>query len=78
MLVVDDERRVQGWHRVSDYVADTARAPERFNAVVGAGDTLRAALGALVISPLGVVARVDAEGRFDGLLAQSSLHRALS
>lgn len=78
VLVVDGERRIQGWHRVADDAADSARAPERFDAVVEAGDTLRAALGALVISPLGVVARVDADGRFDGLLAQSSLHRALS
>ncbi|HET7313424.1 ABC transporter ATP-binding protein [Salinisphaera sp.] len=77
VLVLDD-RRIVGWHRIEAYRADTARGAERFDAVMGAGATLRAALGALVISPLGVVARTDGEGRFDGLLDQSSLHRALS
>ncbi len=78
VLVLDEERRIAGWHRVEAYREDTARAAERFDATVSVADTLRAALGVLVLSPLGVVARLDEAGRFDGLLDQSSLNRALS
>lgn len=77
VLELDEERRIAGWHRVDAYRTNAAGAAELFEATVGPGDTLRAALGALVLSPLGVVARVDDAGRFDGLLDQSSLHRAL-
>ncbi|MGN8158289.1 ABC transporter ATP-binding protein [Salinisphaera sp. SWV1] len=77
VLVLDGERRIAGWHRLEAYRQDTGRAVERFDATVSAADTLRAALGVLVLSQLGVVARLDEAGRFDGLLDQSSLNRAL-
>lgn len=78
ILVLDDRRSIAGWHRLKAYTTDPKRPPEPFNSNVTGEDTLRAALGALVASPLGVVARLDNAGRFDGLLDQSSLNRALA
>lgn len=78
VLIVDAQRHILGWHRLAAYTAETGRDAHPFTSGVATNDTLRAALGALVDSPLGVVARLDDAGRFDGLLDQSSLHRALS
>lgn len=76
VLVLDAERRIAGWHRLHEYV--TGAPGQDFQPRIARTDTLRAALGVLLTSPLGVVARLDNADRFDGLLDQSSLNRALS
>ncbi|WP_423821297.1 ABC transporter ATP-binding protein [Salinisphaera sp. SPP-AMP-43] len=78
VLVVDEQQRLTGWHRLAAWSSEQTAKPNVFSRTVTRDDSLRAVLGALVDSPLGVVPRLDAEGRFDGLLGQASLNRALA
>ena len=78
VAVVTDDGQVLGWSYLADLNgqvrADGARP---FAARVLADDTLRAALDVLVASPNGVAVRVDAQGRYQGLVTRALVTEAL-
>ncbi len=81
IVVVDGGQRLQGWTRLSDLDGVDGVGKARIHAFkrpVSASDSLRAALNAMVSSEIGVAARVDADGRFEGLLAQEDLRGRLA
>jgi osmoprotectant transport system ATP-binding protein len=80
VLVVDGERRLQGWaglSRLNGHPVDASLAAD-FKYTVTADDSLRSALNAMVASDIAVAPRVDADGRLEGLVTQASLRRTLS
>ncbi len=81
IVIVDGQRRLQGWMRVTDLdgverISD--REVRAFKLLVSASDSLRAALNAMVTSDIGIAARVGPDGSYEGLLTQESLSRQLS
>ena len=86
IIVLDDQERLIGWLPVADLSTDPAadtgalngQTPRVFERSVQDTDTLRAALGAIVCSPLGAVPCVNADGMYTGLLTQASLNEQLA
>lgn len=80
VIVVDSERRLQGWTPVDriDGAVAGATGANPFRYTVTADDSLRTALNAIVTSDIAAAPRVDAEGRFEGVLTQASLARTLA
>lgn len=80
VIVVDSEGRLQGWTPVAglDGAAVGATAARTFRYTVTADDSLRAALNAIITSDIGAAPRVDAEGRFEGLLTRENLAHTLA
>jgi len=80
VIVVDDAQRLNGWVALDALtggtVADAATTGFRYS--VSAGDSLRAAVNAMVASTIGVAPRIDSEGRLEGVLTQASLNRVLA
>lgn len=79
-LVLDTERRVEGWFLVDEIeghkkVIDVPRKP--FDWCVSSSDSLRAALDSMVKSPTGVVVRVDEENRYEGTITQQTFATGL-
>ncbi|MFC9324471.1 ABC transporter ATP-binding protein [Kitasatospora sp. NPDC057015] len=72
-LTLDDTRRPIGW---IDRAADAALLPAA--GYRPATDTLRAALDAAVLSPVGVAVALDAEGRATGTATREAVLAALS
>lgn len=80
VIVVDPERRLKGWiatDRLDGAAVDAIEA-SAFRYTVTASDSLRSALNAIITSEIGAAPRIDAEGRFEGLLTQASLARMLA
>jgi len=76
VLVSDAEKRVQGWVSADDLdgqgtVGDAEVHP--FGHFVTQDESLRAALDAMVESPLGVAVRVDGDGRYEGVVTHNTL-----
>jgi len=80
VVVLDSERHVHGWTTLEalDGQPVGAGTIATFKYTVTADDSLRSALNAMVVSGVGVAPRVDAQGRFEGLLTQASLNRTLT
>lgn len=82
VAVVDEDDRLMGWLWVRDIDSALERIDAHdirsFERTVAHDDSLRAALGAIVESPVGAVLRIARDGKPDGLLMQVSLNRALS
>ncbi|WP_070988865.1 ABC transporter ATP-binding protein [Halofilum ochraceum] len=80
VIVVDDQQRLRGWLAVDALtgatVADAATRPFRYT--VTTGESLRAAVNAMVASTIGVAPRVDSQGRLEGVLTQASLNPVLA
>ncbi len=80
VIVIDDGQRLNGWLALDALTGDTVAdaVTTEFRYTVSAGDSLRAAVNAMVASTIGVAPRVDSEGRLEGLLTQASLNRVLA
>ncbi|MDA3919750.1 MAG: ABC transporter ATP-binding protein [Salinisphaera sp.] len=82
IAVVDPDGEIVGWLWTRDIDTQQERVDQlelqSFDRPVAHDESLRAALGAIVESPVGAVLRVGASGQADGLLTQASLNRALS
>ncbi|GAA0601045.1 ABC transporter ATP-binding protein [Actinomadura livida] len=82
VLVVDADRRPLGWAAAaglpaSGVVGDASLAPIGHTFDV-AGDSVRAALDAAILSPSGRAVGVDAEGRLAGVADQQDLSTAIA
>ncbi len=81
VVVVGPDRRVRGWTFVDGVgdargtVGDAELRP--FALQVAAGDSLRAALNAMMASRTGVAVRVDGDRRYEGILTQELLSRTI-
>ena len=76
VLVSDAEKRVQGWVSTDDLGGrETVEEAEvhPFGHFVTRDESLRAALDAMVESPLGVAVRVDEDGRYEGVVTHNTL-----
>jgi len=80
VLVVDADGRLQGWTSLDalDDEPVPADVSGTFKYTVAAGDSLRAALNAMLVSGIGVAPRLAEDGRYEGLLTQAALNRQLS
>jgi osmoprotectant transport system ATP-binding protein len=82
VIVVSADGQLNGWLQVAvlrngcTRVGDCGYQP--FAQTLSGRDSLRAALNAIVTSPLGVVPVLDAQGAYAGLLDHASLNRQLS
>ena len=73
VVVVDDDRRLRGWvslHEIDGSGVITEAPLRRFALQVGAEDSLRAALNAMVTSRTGVAVRISDGERYEGILTQ--------
>ncbi len=76
VLVSDGEKRVEGWVSADDLDGHQKVGEAQVHPVsssVTAEDTLRAALDAMVESPLGVAVKVDGDGRYEGVVTHNTL-----
>lgn len=82
VVVIDTRQRLLGWQSITALggVADARQGSplQTFAQTVSASTSLRAALGAMVTSPLGVVPYVDADRRYRGLVTHACLNGQLS
>ena len=79
LIVLDGDGRVEGWTRPALVEGRiTTAAVRRFKYTIGPGDSLRAALNAMIVSDIGAVPRVDADRRYEGLLTPACLNRQLA
>mgnify|MGYP000123086039 CR=1 FL=1 len=80
VIVVGEDRRVHGWLALDALtgaaVADAVTTAFRYT--VSEGDSLRAAVNAMVASTIGIAPRLDSEERLQGVLTQASLNRVLA
>jgi osmoprotectant transport system ATP-binding protein len=81
VVVVDQDRRLLGWVDAAE-AAELARVGDAevrpFLLQVNAGDSLRAALNAMVQSHTGVAVRVSDGHRYEGLVTQELLTKEIS
>jgi len=78
VVALDGEQHVRGWASpgaLEGEVSGDAIRP--FKYTVARGDSLRAAVNAMVACDIGVAPRVDADGRYEGLITQANLRRHL-
>jgi osmoprotectant transport system ATP-binding protein len=79
-VVIVDDGRLRGWAFLSDLDAVTEVGdadPRQARLTIGADDSLRAALNAMVTSRVGVAVRVGSEGTYEGILTQEILSREI-
>lgn len=80
VVVLDGDAAVSGWLRLQhlEHAATVgACEPWPFKREVGAQDSLRAALNAMVANDTGVVPRLGPQRRYEGLLTHANLSRHL-
>src|SRR5699024_10478481 len=76
VIVLDEQDTLLGWLDVQTLTQAGAVAdcpPYPFKREVGAEDSLRTALNAMVANDTGVVPRLDAERHYEGLLTHERL-----
>jgi osmoprotectant transport system ATP-binding protein len=78
VVVIDADRRLLGWVGVDEVGASISDAsPRPFSTTVFAGDSLRAALDAMVTSRTGIAVRVSDGHRYEGIITQELLSREI-
>ena len=74
VVVLDDDRQLLGWVSVDDITGKVGDVtPRPFTTTMDAGDSLRAALDAMVTSRTGIAVRVSEGNRYEGILTQELL-----
>lgn len=76
VVVLGDAGELRGWTRL-DGTAPDVEGVRPFGAEVGPQDSIRTVLNAMITSTDGLVALVDADGRYEGLLSQEDINRQL-
>jgi osmoprotectant transport system ATP-binding protein len=78
VVVVDAGKRLCGWVWIHELDSTVSRSPLRSSGLqVRPGDSLRAALNAMVTSRTGAAVRIDENGRYQGILTQELIAKEI-